>query len=40
MMNYEMNKKEGKTIWNLCVLQKWAALKLCHRFLSELGMKI
>jgi hypothetical protein len=35
-----VNIKEGTPIWDLCVLQKWAALRLCHRFLKECGLKI
>jgi hypothetical protein len=33
-------KKEEKPIQDLCVLQKWAALRLCRRFLRECGLKI
>jgi hypothetical protein len=35
-----LNKEEGTPIRDLCALQKWAALKLWHRFLREYGMKI
>jgi hypothetical protein len=35
-----VNIKEGTPIWDLCALQKWAALRLCHRFLKECGLKI
>jgi hypothetical protein len=35
-----MNIKERTPIVDLCVLQKWAALRLCHRFLREYGLKI
>jgi hypothetical protein len=30
-----MNIEEATLIRDLCTLQKWAALKLCHRFLKE-----
>jgi hypothetical protein len=35
-----VNIKEGTPIRDLCALQKWAALRLCHRFLRECGLKI
>jgi hypothetical protein len=34
------NIKERTPIRNLCALQKWAALRICHRFLRECGLKI
>jgi hypothetical protein len=33
------NIKEGTQIWDLCALQKWAALRFCLRFLREWGLK-
>jgi hypothetical protein len=36
-----VNIKEGTTIrYPVCALEKWAALKLCHKFLRECGMNI
>jgi hypothetical protein len=35
-----VNIKEGTPIRDLCALQKWAALRLCHRFLRKYGLKI
>jgi hypothetical protein len=35
-----VNIKEGTPIWDLCALQKWAALRFCYRFLREYGLKI
>jgi hypothetical protein len=35
-----VNIEEGTPIRDLCALQKWAALRLCHRFLRECGLKI
>jgi hypothetical protein len=35
-----VNIKERTPIRDLCALQKWAALKICHRFLRECGLKI
>jgi hypothetical protein len=35
-----VNIKGGTPIRDLCALQKWAALRLCHRFLRKCGLKI
>jgi hypothetical protein len=35
-----VNIKERTPIQDLCALQKWAALRICHRFLRECGLKI
>jgi hypothetical protein len=35
-----MDIEDGTPIGDLCALQKWAALKLYHRFLRECGVKI
>jgi hypothetical protein len=35
-----VNIKEGTPIRDHCALQKWAALRLCHRFLRECGLQI
>jgi hypothetical protein len=32
--------KEGTPIRDLCALQKWEALRLCHRLPKECGLKI
>jgi hypothetical protein len=35
-----VNIIEGTPIRDLCALQKWASLRLCHRFLRECDLKI
>jgi hypothetical protein len=40
MVRRKPDGKEGTPIRDLCALQKWAALRLCHRFLKECGLKI